>query len=300
MSDNLFKPLLAATLEDTSKLNYPVLVSIKLDGLRCTIHNGVVMSRSMKPIRSKAVQELFGRSELNGLDAEILYGPWNDPLVFNKTTSAVMATELKGDMDKSLLKMAVFDYFLNDSIYNVRYLMAEEIVKRHGKQMEMLAQVQVDNEEELLDFEREALDNGFEGIMVRSIHGKYKQGRSTLKDGIINKLKRFSDDEGLIIGFQEKMTNTNESKINEVGRSQRSQALEGMVGANTLGAFVCTCKGIEFTCGSGLDDAMRKEVWENKDKYLGRFIKFKHFEIGKLVSYRFPIWLGFRDIDDMS
>ena len=52
-----FKPLLAATIEDTSKLDYSdgVLVSKKLDGIRCMIIDSVVYSRSMKPIRSKVV-----------------------------------------------------------------------------------------------------------------------------------------------------------------------------------------------------------------------------------------------------
>jgi DNA ligase-1 len=293
------KPMLAYTIEDTSTLNYPAYISIKLDGIRVLVIDGVVYSRSMKPIRSKAVQELFGKECYNGLDGEILYGPWNAPNVFNLTTQTVMATELKPQFSKGQLRMAVFDY-TSGGQYNVRNKIASEIVAMHGFQMEMLGQDVVACEQDLLDYETWALNQGYEGVMVRSIRGLYKEGRSTEKEGTIGKLKRFSDDEALVIGFEEKQTNTNEKTINELGNSVRSQAMSGMVGANTLGAIVCTCKGITFSMGSGFDDATRDEIWNNKEKYIGALAKFKHFEVGQKDSYRFPIFLGWRDVQDMS
>jgi DNA ligase-1 len=293
-----FKPMLAYTIEDTWKISYPCFVSIKLDGIRVIVIDSVVYSRSMKPIRSKAVQELFGKSYYNGLDGEILYGDWNAHNVFNLTTQTVMSTELKPEFSKSKLMMAVFDNIFIGSKYNRRYTETSEMFfdPLHVK---MLEQVVVNNEQELLDFEKVALDNGYEGIMVRSLDGPYKQGRSTQKEGFIGKLKRFADDEALVIGFEEKMTNTNTAYTNEVGRSQRSQAQEGMVGAGTLGAFICTCKGIQFTMGSGLDDATRNEIWNNKEAYLGKLAKFKYFAVGMKDSFRFPIFQGFRDIEDL-
>lgn len=300
MTTPKFKPMLAFTVEDTSALKYPLFVSIKLDGIRVIVLDGVVYSRSMKPIRSKAVQELFGKKELNGLDGEILYGDWNAPNVFNLTTQTVMATELKPEFDKSELRFAVFDYVLSNHIYNVRLIQAEEIVSFAGNnQIEVVPQVEINNEQELSDYEEWALEYGYEGLMVRSIHGNYKQGRSTAKEGTIGKIKRFSDDEAIVIGFEEKMHNTNEAKTNELGRTQRSQSLEGMVGADTLGALICECKGIRFTMGSGFDDIGRDEVWQNKEKYLGKLAKFKHFEVGQKDSFRFPIFQGWRDEDDL-
>lgn len=295
------KPMLAHTITDTAAIKYPVMVSVKLDGIRAMVIGGVVYSRSMKPIRSKAVQELFGREELNGLDGELLYGDWNAPNVFNLTTQVVMATELKPEFDKNDIAYAVFDYVPATGEkfqFDARNLAAYAIAI-NNKQVYHVPQQRVDDERLLLAIENNFLDKGYEGLMVSDPHGDYKQGRSTLKEGTLGKLKRFSDDEAVVTGFQEKMTNTNEAKTNEVGRSQRSQALEGMVGAGTLGAIECECKGIKFTMGSGFDDALRAEVWANKDKYLGKLAKFKHFEIGKKDSYRFPIFLGFRDEDDI-
>lgn len=294
-----FKPMLAYTIEDTAKISYPCFVSLKLDGIRVVILNGVVYSRSMKPIRSKAVQELFGRPEFEGLDGEVLYGDWNAENVFNLTTQTVMATELKPEFTKSELTMAVFDDTTVDGDFYGRYRSVQDRVWGHSCLVIPLTQIIVANEQELLEFESKALALGYEGIMVRSIDGPYKQGRSTQKEGTIGKLKRFSDDEAVVIGFEEKMHNTNDAKTNEIGRTQRSQAQEGMVGAETLGALVCECKGIKFTMGSGFDEAGRKEVWENKEKFLGKLAKFKHFEVGQKDSYRFPIFQGWRDEDDL-
>lgn len=301
-----FKPLLAATIEDTSKLSYPVLVSKKLDGIRCMIIDGVVYSRSMKPIRSKVVQQLFGKPEYNGFDGELLYGDWAAKDVFNVTTQVVMATELKECFSEDKISLAVFDITNSNKGFQERFkelkYRLEDLYTHTGivPQVKMVGHRLCNNEQELLDLEADYLDEGYEGIMVRSLSGIYKQGRSTLKDGILGKLKRFSDDEALVIGFEEKMHNENPAYTNEVGRTQRSQSKEGMINADTLGALICTCKGIQFTIGSGLDDNTRKIIWANKERYLGKLVKFKYFEIGMKDSFRFPIFQGFRDREDTS
>lgn len=45
--------------------------------------------------------------------------------------------------------------------------------------------------------------------MVRSLAGKYKQGRSTEKEGILGKLKRFVDAEFEVVSYTERMHNGN-------------------------------------------------------------------------------------------
>lgn len=294
-----FKPLLAYTIEDTAALDYPVLASVKLDGIRMIVLDGVCYSRSMKPIRSKAVQRLFGKQEYNGYDGEVCYGPANAKNVFNVTTTAVMGTNLKEGWSESELKFYVFDNVAHEGTFRNRLASIYDTIT-FIDDVEVVHHVRISCEDELLNHESLALADGFEGLMVRSPDGRYKQGRSTAKEGIIGKLKRFSDDEAVVIGFEEKMINTNEAKKNELGRSQRSQAQEGMVGAGTLGAIICECKGIRFTMGSGMNDAMRDEVWNNKDKYLGKLATFKHFAIGAKESFRFPIFKFWRDEDDTS
>ena len=293
-----FKPLLAFTVGDFKNLVYPVYASIKLDGIRAVILNGTVYSRSMKPIRSRVVQQLFGKPEFNGLDSEILYGPWNAADVFNQTTQAVMSFDLKPGFEISKIQLAVFDYVNSDAPYDDRFDLVYKIAKH--PQMTVLPQKLIYDEEDLLEFEEQTLLKGYEGVMIRSVNGRYKQGRSTAREGILGKVKRFVDAEATVIGFEERLHNTNEAKTNELGHTQRSQAKAGMVGTDTLGALKCISNGIEFSVGSGFNDVQRAEIWKNRfTKYLGKMIKFKYQKIGMKDSYRMPIFMGWRDPDDL-
>ena len=67
------KPLLSCEVP-LDKINFPVYVSTKLDGLRAVVIDSVVYSRSLKPIRNKYVQRLFGKQEYNGFDGELVVG----------------------------------------------------------------------------------------------------------------------------------------------------------------------------------------------------------------------------------
>ena len=64
----MFKPMLASKLEGTPR--FPVYASPKYDGIRALVINGVVVSRNMKPIPSKFVQENFSKFE--GFDGELM------------------------------------------------------------------------------------------------------------------------------------------------------------------------------------------------------------------------------------
>lgn len=285
-----FKPLLAYTIEDTSKINYPALASVKLDGIRCVVIDGVAMSRNLKPIRNKYVQACIGKPEYNGLDGELIVGSIFAKDCYRVTNSGVMGSEGEPDF-----KFYVFDRFDMDAPFVARYASL-----KNDKHVQVVPHVEFENEAMLLDFEQMLLDMGAEGVMVRSLEGIYKQGRSTAKDGILGKLKRFADAEYKIVGFQERMHNGNEATINALGHTERSSRNEGKVGRGDLGALILeTDDGRRFNCGTGFDDALRAEIWGNQAAYLGRMAKVKSFLIGVKDLPRFPVFLGFRDASDL-
>jgi len=305
------KPLLAYTIEDTSKIKYPCYVSTKLDGLRAIVEDGVVYSRSGKPFRSKAVQELFGKQKYNGLDGELIYGPANADNVFNVSTQACMSTDLPRGFSKDLLSYHVFDKaVLRDNsriVIPYHERMQEALAdcldaREHGENVYFVVQTRVEGEQELLALEASMLGNGFEGGMVRSINGPYKRGRSSVKDGIIGKLKRFTDSEAIITGFEELLHNNNEATKDEFGRTERSSHKENLVGAGTLGALLVVDKetGVAFKIGTGFDAATRKLLWEQGGELIGKLAKYKSFKIGEKDAPRFPVFLGLRDEEDMS
>lgn len=292
----VFKPLLAVACEDVTKLNYPMLLSEKLDGIRMSVHNGICMSRSMKPIPSAAVQAKFGRCEYEGYDGEIIYGDKNAKDVFNKSTRACMTHEFPEELDINELKFYVFDQ-INDDVYSGRwwYIRPDE-----QNQVIKLRNFTVNSPEEVQELEAGFLAMGAEGVMLRSPEGRYKQGRSTLKEGILLKVKQFVDEEATIIDFEEKMHNANEATVGELGQTKRSSHQENMIPCNTLGALVVHSeKWGSFKIGTGFNDEQRQEIWDNKDKYDGQLVKFKYFAVGIVDKPRFPVYIGIRHEDDM-
>ena len=136
--------------------------------------------------------------------------------------------------------------------------------------------------------------------MLRDPMGTYKFGRSTVRDNILLKVKRFLDDEAVVIDIEEKMHNENEAQKDAFGRTKRSSSILGLVGANTTGTLIVENKeGQVFGIGSGLNDLMRDEIWNNKEKYLGCLVKYKYFPQGVKELPRHPVFLGFRDEDDL-
>ncbi len=295
------KPMLAYTIEDVNKLKFPQLVSVKLDGIRAIVKDGVVYSRSLKPIRSKLVQEKFGKTEYEGLDGELIYGSPTAEDVFNLSTQAVMSTNLPEGFEPDKLRFFVFDTQAvqpYDAIDRQNYLMVK---CKDFLDIVVVGQEKVQNVEQLLELEARVTAMGYEGVMCKDPYGFYKNGRSTAKGGEIGKLKRFVDEEATVIGFVEKMHNTNEATTNELGDTERSSAKDGLVGAGTLGSLVVQSEkwGV-FNIGSGFNDEQRKEIWKFQKSYMGSLVKFKYFAVGVVEKPRFPVFLGFRDKDDIS
>ncbi len=291
MSD--FRPLLAVPIEHFDRLKFPVLASPKLDGIRCIIRGGVAMSRHLKPIPNRYVQaQLKGAPE--GLDGELML---EVPGTFAKVSSAIMSHD--GEPDFTFW---AFDMVGPDP-YDVRYLnLTAEVQNLQGSRIMRLEQTLCNNLDELSAFEERCVEHGFEGAMVRSRDGAYKYGRSTEKQGILLKWKRFRDDEATIIGVEELMHNDNEATTDALGHTKRSSAKAGKRPAGVLGALVCRrADGVEFNIGAGFTDTMRDLYWAARATLPGQRAKFKYQPDPSApadAAPRFPVFLGLRHKDD--
>ena len=306
MVPKIKRPMKAPTelLEDTQlgTIRYPLVGSPKLDGMRCEITDRV-LSSSLKEINNRFVQKMLsGRPTLHGLDGELVVGspfathPEDD--VFHRTSGPLRRSEGEPDF-----RLYVFDRFIDkDETYKRRWIDVMKTMQTVDPRVIVLEQRLLYNSVDLLVYEEEMLKAGYEGIMVRSLYAPYKEGRSTFKEGYIFKRKPFVDAEALIIGFVEARQNNNEAVTDELGRSKRSKHQENLVGKDTLGSFILKSKLWKdlFTCGGGigLNDALRKEVWNNQSKYLGKVVTFKYQKYGSRDAPRIPGFKAFRwDID---
>lgn len=284
-----FKPMLASPAED-HLIQWPVLASPKLDGVRAIVRDGVVLSRALKPIPNKWVQQRF--SHLEHFDGELIVGASNHPDVLRTTTSGVMRVE--GEPDVSF---HVFDHVENHArLYTVRYDLLEEDTEIN---VFVVPQHELMNTFELNAFEHEVLAEGYEGVMLRRPDAPYKFGRSTAREGYLLKVKRFHDDEFEIVGFEEEMFNANEATTSELGRTKRSSHKANKIPKGRLGALVLKYGDTTFNCGTGFNDAERERIWAERDSYLGKLAKIKYFAHGIKDVPKLPSFLGIRDERDM-
>lgn len=290
------KPMLAGTIKDISQIKYPVLCTPKIDGIRCLTVDGKAVSRSLKPIRNKYICEELAELP-DGLDGELVL---RSKSTFGEVSSAVMSTDGRPDF-----VYMVFDYWKSDQPYDIRMDKLGAIwvaLKATGlDRLYPLIPEVIEDEEELLKYEEECLAKGFEGVMVRSEDGPYKFGRSTVREGYLLKLKRFVDSEAEIRGFVEQISNDNPVFRNELGRSARSARLEGLRPKGTLGALLVTDlkTRVEFKIGTGFDDKLRQAIWQDMDSYKDKLVKYKSQPVGEKDKPRFPVFLSFRDRDDL-
>jgi len=296
-----FKPMLASLCTDTSKLRYPLLASPKLDGIRAMVQGGVLVSRNLKPIANKWVQEKF-KGLPEGLDGELISGNPRDEHAFSNTSSIVMSHDKPADN----VVFYVFDKFSASLPFLTRLQEACKLPTNgpgigDTLGLYVLPQTSIGSEEELLGFEAKQLELGYEGVMTRDPEGPYKQGRSSEKQGWLLKVKRFLDSEAAILDFYEEQENQNEAKTNALGRTERSSAKANLVGKGTLGCFDVRDihSGVQFQLGGGFTASQRQDFWDNRKHLKGKIAKYKFFPVGVKDKPRFPVFLGFRDKADM-
>lgn len=282
------KPMLSATLLDPMLLTWPVIVSPKLDGLRCVIKDNMALSRNLKPFRNKYLQEQLNTLP-NGLDGELIVGEPNIGNVLGRTQSGIMSSDGEPDF-----RYYVFDRFDNPSrAFKARHWSLYDV--RHPR-IEVVKHIQVNSLEEFVKYEQIVVGLGYEGVMIRGIHGHYKFGRATHNDQLLWKFKRFRDGEALVTGLEEGVHNNNMPELDELGRTKRSSHQAGMVGAGRVGTILATDQstGQQLRVSPGTMTAeQRIYYWENQNELIGHIITFKTFDYGALNVPRFTTFKAF-------
>lgn len=316
-------PMLASAWKG-EELTYPVYATPKIDGIRALKINGEIVSRSFKPIKNDYIRQCLAGLP-DDVDGELCAGSLDNLGAFHQVSAETInnlgtfqeAQHLVNS--KSVVSedwcYIIFDWVSNtlDDTYQYRYLQLIKILHNIlvNKELyptdEILTKIcflhpkRINSLEELVAYEKDCISKGYEGVMLRSTDGPYKCGRATNKEAYMLKVKRFDDAEAKVVGFVELEHNNNEAEKDNFGRTKRSDKKEGKVGAGVLGKFILELPdGKLFGCGTGLSAEQRKEIWENQDNYLGKLVKYKYFAHGEKDLPRHPVFLGFRDLEDLS
>ncbi len=295
----MYKPMLATQYDEgLLKAHFrtgPVLASPKLDGIRCVIHKHCAVARSLKPIPNAHIQSVIGKPQYEHYDGELIVGQPNSTTVYRDSFSGVMSKDGEPNF--------TFWVFDHTEIPTDGYVTRIRSI-RNDTHVKLLPQKMITSFEDLLAFEAQMLEQGFEGAMIRKPNAPYKFGRSTAKELYLCKVKREQDDEADILEIYEAMENQNEAFINELGHIDRSSHQENLVGKGMAGGFVLRRKdGIIFRCSAGkFSHDERKAIWERRAEIAGRYqLKYRSFGYGVKDAPRFPRAIeaiGFRHLID--
>jgi DNA ligase-1 len=281
----------------------PLMASFKLDGIRLRLlGQRLTTGRDGKTAPNTWMRKTLESPLTNFLDGEAIAFVGNSDrlLTFNENQSLIMS---EGGTPN--YQFCVFDT-CNPKYSNVPFAHREAIVGAQVKAAQKSGFTQltfwksdlIHNMEELLKYEQLALEAGYEGLIVRSPEGKYKYGRSTVKEGIMGKLKRFEDREAIIDGFEMLRHNENEAVRNELGYQKRSHHQAGKRESTQYVGKVLAHDLLRpewtFKVGSGFDFELRADMCQHPQKYLGKQFTYKFQPHGTKDAPRIPVWKGLR------
>jgi len=296
-----FRPQLAINYNSVKTQPKEVYASEKLDGCRILFSDGVAYSRSLKPFPNKLLQKLAQeyKDTLECCDGEVIYGDKYAIDVLQQSTSFCMKAEKVGEFNVYL-----FDKYMENTPWIDRYKFLQTIgqipnisILEHYKVVESNP---TNNEVVLDEFESEILARGGEGVMLNSTCGKYKFGRSATKNPELQKVKRFDQEEFVVVGYTQFETNTNTLERDERGYAKRSTSKHGKVTVESLGSLILALPDSKtFNAGSGFTEEQRLQFWTERDNLVGKLASIQFFGYSKDGYPLLPVFKAFRSQIDI-
>ena len=289
MTTNLknFRPQLCPNEQpDLDKLKFPLLASFKYDGVRAIFKDGELLSRSLKPLDNKSLNDRFHAIKQYSKDNNVILDGefYTDSVPFNELSGIIRSSDQELPAD---LCFYCFDYLTEENktfMTRVKdYNHARDLEKQCQGYFHPVTQKVVEDIETLEASFEFALEHGFEGLILRNPTSYYKFGRASLKQDIAYKMKPFVTFDAKIIGITQatEVREGAEKKTNELGRSVTSQKKDDRVLIDKAATFTVLYKGksSEVALAKHTDE-MKEHIWKHKDKYIGRMIEYKCMEVG--------------------
>lgn len=252
-------PYMRCSLMDKlDRVTYPALIQTKADGTyrSLIVENGKVTSMS----RSGEQDDFpifFNR--VNVLPDGVYIGE----LLVRSETDRFKANGLINSLtEPEDMYIQVWDYLTleewtnkkSDTHYAARFCKLKENINNDF--IELIETVTVKNYEEAQAFYKDQVAKGLEGAVLKDMCTPFKDHTSPTQI----KLKEEAVAEFVVTGFEE-------------GKGRL---------AGTLGAMdYCSGDGLVKGKMGGFSDGMRKEIWENQDKYLNSVVSVKYNGVSK-------------------
>jgi DNA ligase-1 len=248
--------------------------SVKLDGYRCLVRDGELLSSGGFPILGadhilRALEAVEGYS----FDGEIMVPGMN----FQEGGGAIRSAKVTPDA-----KLFVFDFIDEPTMpFSHRYALLEALADRQGwsfsldkpSTITVVRHRAFTSIEEMYHIFNKALYKGYEGLVLKDPNSKYelKRSKSWLK------VKNVLDEDCEIVGFYE-----GEGKY------------AGMLG----GITVLRKNGYISKVGGGFSDDQRYTLWHNHEAYSGKMVEVHYMEDTPDGDFRHARFKRFRPDKD--
>ena len=272
---------------------------------RMLVRNGIATGRSMKKYKNKRMTEYFSQPCFEGFDMEIGATYPNDPDLCRLSTSVVNTIEGK------LPEFAVIFDYLHPDVIHLEYKDRMKYLATYLDETNLPSEVEliysneylVSDAEDLADAYANALEDNYEGLIIRKQEGLHKSGRCTVKEANYLRMKPTGDSEGIVTSVEEAYENLNVAKVNDLGYTERSTHKENMRPKGMVGALWLKDihSGSVVKIGSGkLTHEERTYYFENQDKIIGQLVKYAFLATGQKDKPRHPRYISHRSWEDMS
>jgi DNA ligase-1 len=263
-------PMLTHKFTDhKSKVEFPVAIQPKLNGMRMLFDGQNGWSRGNKEVIPEVIQHLKFDTGGYILDGELML-PNN--VLLQESMKAIK--KFRPELSPELL-YHVYD-IVDDSIpFSQRYQIITDLIMKAPKNVKIVKTVRAHDESQVSHLHQLFVKDGYEGTMIRDPQMKYEIGKRSYS---LLKLKDFTDTEYKILDVVD-------GEGSDVG----------------LAIFVLDAgNGQTFNCRPEGSQENRADLFKNRRELVGKYLTVRYFELSKEGIPLFPVGVGIRDLQDFS
>lgn len=268
-------------------------ITLKENGIHGTYYDGIIKSRQNKVF--EGLDHII--NEINILLQYFPYYVFEGELIRDnidnlsdnenfRLTTSILSDETA---DKTPIKLDLFDL-----LPQKEFDLAGVSTRTYKERLEQLKQIQSLINELGLKYIG-VCEILYEGTDVSQIQKQLDIVDSKGLEGCVVSLDKYYQRKRLTTLFKVKSWKDADCKIIGYEEGTIGSKYEGM-----LGAFIIDYKGNKVSVGGGYSDEQRQEMWDNRDKYMGKILQVKFKEETKnketgLVSLQFGTFVCIRE-----
>jgi len=258
-------PMLAHKFTDhKKKIEFPVYVQPKLNGMRMLFDGENGWSRGNKEVIPEVIQHLKFDTDGFVLDGELML-PNNQLL--QESMKAIK--KYRSDLSPQLI-YHVYDIVDDDLPYIKRYQVIKDILHNAPANIKFVNTIMAEDESQVVNLHNLFVKDGFEGTMVRDPAALYEVGKRSYS---LLKLKDFVDAEYRIVAIS-----------------------DGDGSDSGLAIFELeTESGQRFNCRPEGNRENRAELYKERSKLIGKYLTVRYQELSKDGIPIFPVGVSVRE-----